>query len=194
MGNQFCQAATRSAIALIVTALGFGESAFAALLDRGPNMVYDDALNITWTRNANLPGSSNLTWEQAQAWVARLVVDRVSGWRLPTMDKNSLSLSTFLCAPGIALACAANGNELGFMGNYNLVWNVKTFTKTGTSTSTGGQVVRGVQRTYWSATNNGTDAWCFSFTDARPFNARKSERHSAWAVHQGDVGVAGRTR
>jgi|APLak6261668527_1056067.scaffolds.fasta_scaffold14777_1 hypothetical protein len=40
--------------ALLVAALGIAESSQAALLDRGRDMVFDDVLNITWTKDANL--------------------------------------------------------------------------------------------------------------------------------------------
>ena len=57
-------------LAVLAVVLGVAPVANATLLDRGPDLVYDDALNITWTRNANLPGSSRLTWAQANTWAA----------------------------------------------------------------------------------------------------------------------------
>jgi len=83
MGNRFAIAAKRSAMACMVAALGFAGSASATLLDRGPDLVYDDVLSITWTRNANLPGSSGLTWDQAHTWAANLVFAGFDDWRLP---------------------------------------------------------------------------------------------------------------
>ncbi|HTD90272.1 MAG TPA: hypothetical protein VK663_06390, partial [Burkholderiales bacterium] len=57
-----------------------GGGASATLLDRGPNMVYDNVLNITWTRNANLPGSGSVTWQQAKDWAANLVFVGYDDW------------------------------------------------------------------------------------------------------------------
>ena len=47
MGNQWCNAARRWAVAFAVALAGFGGNASAVLLDRGQNMVYDTVLDIT---------------------------------------------------------------------------------------------------------------------------------------------------
>jgi len=50
-------------------------------------MVYDNVLNVTWTRQAGDGVVRN--WADAIAWAASLVVDDLSGWRLPTMNSSS---------------------------------------------------------------------------------------------------------
>ena len=52
MSNRSGATVRRWATALLVAGMGFVGSASATLLDRGPDMVYDDVLNITWTRKA----------------------------------------------------------------------------------------------------------------------------------------------
>jgi len=51
MSDRFGTAVRLSAIACLMATLCLARTAFAALLDRGPDLVYDDVLNITWTRN-----------------------------------------------------------------------------------------------------------------------------------------------
>ena len=57
MRNRWGVAVKRWSTGLLVAGLGLAGSASATLISRGADLVYDDALNITWTRNANLPGS-----------------------------------------------------------------------------------------------------------------------------------------
>ena len=61
--------------------MGVVGSASATLMDRGPNMVYDNVLDITWTRQAGDGVLRN--WADSKAWAAGLFVDGLSGWRLP---------------------------------------------------------------------------------------------------------------
>ena len=73
MSDRFGTAVRRAVTLCMVEVLGVALRASATLLDRGADLVYDDVLNITWTRNANLPGSSLLGWPEANAWAANLV-------------------------------------------------------------------------------------------------------------------------
>ena len=72
MRNRWAIATKWGATALLVAGLGLAGSASAMLVSRGADLVYDDVLDITWTRNASLPGSSLLTWAAANAWAANL--------------------------------------------------------------------------------------------------------------------------
>jgi len=54
MNDRFGTAVRRLAMACTVEGLDLAGSTSATLLDRGPDLVYDNVLNITWTRNANL--------------------------------------------------------------------------------------------------------------------------------------------
>ncbi len=61
-------------------------------------------LNITWLRNANVNSGPNTTgqldWPQALAWSSNLVVNGVSGWRLPTMVDTGASGCDFSAVGG----------------------------------------------------------------------------------------------
>ena len=178
----------------LVAWLGLVGGASANLLDRGPDMVYDDVLNITWTRNANLPGSSSPSWAAANSWAAALTVDSISGWRLPTMSSTSPAsvASVFDCSTGTAAACAASGNELGYMFYYNLGGTLGN-PKTGTQTSVlGGQTLTGIQLPgYWSGTEfNSGLAWNFAFSGgSQGLGGKGNFGTPAWAVLPGDVAL-----
>jgi len=83
MSDRFGTAVRLSAIACLMATLCLARTAFAALLDRGPDLVYDDVLNITWTRNASLPGFSGHSWADANTWATNLVFAGFNDWRLP---------------------------------------------------------------------------------------------------------------
>lgn len=78
-------------------------------LGNGPEAFYDTALNITWLRNANVNLGPNTTgqvaWPQALAWSSSLIVNGVSGWRLPTMVD--------IGAPGCDFS-AIGGSDCGY--------------------------------------------------------------------------------
>jgi hypothetical protein len=56
-------------------------------------MIYDTELRITWLQDANYAMTSGfdadgrMNWTAANAWAAGLVVNGVSGWRLPAFDE-----------------------------------------------------------------------------------------------------------
>lgn len=59
------------------------------LIDRGNGLLYDVARNITWLQDANYAKTvrrtpdGQMTWHDAQAWVAGLSYRGITGWRLP---------------------------------------------------------------------------------------------------------------
>lgn len=72
----------------------------AALQSRGPDMVYDDATNLTWVTNTHFgfgsafddgfsPTDGRMSYAAAQAWVSQLALARsangliIGDWRLP---------------------------------------------------------------------------------------------------------------
>jgi len=76
----------------------FSASANAALIKRNDGLIYDDVLNITWLKDANLASSTqfgvapmfdgNMSWGAAQDWIANMNAANYLGfsdWRLPTM-------------------------------------------------------------------------------------------------------------
>ena len=71
-------------------------NSYAALIDRGNGLIYDDDLDITWLQDANYAKTSGYTdtistffadgrmsWAQAQTWVNQLEFAGFTNWRLP---------------------------------------------------------------------------------------------------------------
>jgi hypothetical protein len=191
MRNQSGVAAKHWVTAVLIAGMAWAGSASALLIDRGPDLVYDDVLNITWTRNANRPGSSNLTWAQANAWAANLSFAGYEDWRLPTINAISSTATATDCGAVSAAACVASRNELGYMYYVNLAV-VPGNNKTGTRTAVGGEVLSGIQRDYWSGTEfpPGNVAWHFNFDFGDQLVGIEDFQFSAWAVRSGDVRAA----
>ena len=191
MRNRWGVAAKRWATAVLVAGLGLAGSASATLISRGTDLVYDNVLNITWTRNANLAGSSNLNFAQANAWAANLVFAGFDDWRLPTINATSPTTTVTSCDLVTAAACAASGNELGYMFYQNLAGLLGN-NKTGTQTAVGGEVLTGIQPFYWSGTEfaPGNDAWGFTFGNGFQSVGNEIFLLPAWAVRSGDVRAA----
>lgn len=159
----------------------------ATLFDRGNGLIYDDVLDITWTQNANLWGTTG-TWSSALAWADGLSFGGFDDWRLATISSTSPTGSAFDCSSGTAAACAAAGNELGFMYYHNM---------DGSGDNRGTQTVDGValnnvQFFYWSGTEfNFFGAWNFVFVHGGQGAHVKNSitSNTAWAVRPGDVFV-----
>jgi hypothetical protein len=193
MRNRWGVAAKRCATAVLVAGLGLPGSASAMLISRGADLVYDDVLDITWTRNASLPGSSGLSWTQANAWAADLVYAGYDDWRLPFANVSAGAGPTTTavdCARATELAC--RDNEMGYMYYQNLPGLLGDFDKTGTRTAVGGEELTGIQPVYWSGTEFalGIRAWDFNFHFGVQNDFREDNQMSAWAVRSGDVRAA----
>ncbi len=174
-------------------------SASAALFDRGPDMVYDDVLDITWTRNANLAQtslSSGFTWAQASTWASNLVFAGYDDWRLPYA---SVIAGAGQSGPTTTANCQTAGeaqcrdNEMGYMFYHNLGGSFFN-PKTGDQTALGGEVLTNIQLQYWSGTeffalSNPEDRrWLFDFgVGGQGGFELFHDQLSAWAVRSGDV-------
>lgn len=61
---------------------------FAALIDRGNGLIYDDVLDVTWLQDANYAHTSgydldgNMSWEESNQWAENLEYAGFSDWRL----------------------------------------------------------------------------------------------------------------
>jgi hypothetical protein len=182
------------AIALLLAGMGLSGGASATLFDRGPDLVYDDVLNITWTRNANLPGSSGLTWSQANTWAANLSFAGFDDWRLPFASVSGGAgpiTSVVNCGNATEIAC--RDNELGYMFFQNLAGAYYS-NKLDTQTAAGGEVLTGIQFHHWSGTTDSGAgsgaAWGFNFDRGTQVHAGQEDFHaSVWAVRSGDVGA-----
>jgi len=174
---------------------GLAGSASAALHDRGSGLIYDDVLDITWTQNASLPGSSGLTWSQANTWAANLVFGGFDDWRLARIVSTSPSTTNLNCGSIGAAACAASGNELGYM-YYHYLGGTPPQNKSGNQTATGGVTLNNISTAiYWSGTEYDPSppfpsAWRFNFSNGGQTNSFQGSGNDAWAVRQGDVTAA----
>ena len=121
--------------------LGVASPSGAILLDRGPDMVYDTVLDITWTRQAGDGVARN--WPTANAWAAALVFGGFDDWRLPWASVSAgvgpLDLLPIPCSgAGGADEVECRDNEMAYMFHYNLDGNFGD-NKTGTQTEVGGE-------------------------------------------------------
>jgi hypothetical protein len=192
MRNQSGVAAKHWVTAVLIAGMAWAGSASALLIDRGPDLVYDNVLNITWTRNANRPGSSFLNWAQANAWAANLSFAGFDDWRLPTINNSTTPTNTATdCGLVTAAACAASGNELGYMFYVNLAGMLGN-DMTGTLAAVGGESLTGIQHSYWSGTEYalGSSAWNLFFVNGNQGGEFEVFLFSAWAVRSGDVRAA----
>ena len=184
----------RLAAALAVAGLGAAGSASATLLDRGPLMVYDTALDITWTRQAG--DGVGRPWTDANAWAASLVIGVFDDWRLPWASVSAQggpATSVVNCSSATETAC--RDNEMGYMFYYNLDGDLGN-NKTGNQTAVGGEVLTGIQLGYWSGTErfpaspgnaNSGFAWLFNFAVGIQGAEPEVGFLHAWAVRPGDV-------
>ena len=180
---------------VLLGGLLLASTAQAELLGRLPSTpggtdfqaAYDDVLDITWLTNASADFDTFLTWENQVAWAENLVTLGFDDWRLATVSDGSPATSVFDCSGGTAEACAAAGNELGYMYFHNM---------DGSGINTGTQLVNGVtlsniQSFYWSGTESAVfsfAAWSFAFTDGSQAVGANVSLLSGWAVRPGDVG------
>jgi hypothetical protein len=167
----------------------FGGSSSATLLDRGPDMVYDDALKITWTRQAGDGVARN--WRNSVAWADTLVFAGFSDWRLPWASVSAGAVGAAYPCTGASGAAeiACRDNEMGYMYYYNLA---RGSDKTGTQTAVGGEELTGIHSLYWSGTRLGPGvvAWNFNFSNGFQIAENETLEFWAWAVRSGGVAAA----
>ena len=68
-----------------ILVVGMCGNSFAALLDRGNGLIYDDDLDITWYDFSSGPTS----WSAASTWANNLEFGGFDDWRLPKMKNDS---------------------------------------------------------------------------------------------------------
>lgn len=151
---------------------------------------YDDQLDITWLADANAIGQ--VDWSTANNWANSLVIDGVTGWRLPNMDVNGDAVVVD-CTSSTQADC--KDNEYGHLFYYG---SGTTFDN-GISSSNHSPFSDVQGSSYWS--NNTTVAFnlCNS-SSGRACMASAGSYGSygsyglpgpyyAWAVHNGDIGA-----
>ncbi len=164
-------------------------------LDSVVDGYFDDVLNLTWVRNANLAagsaqddGVSNsdglMTWASAQTWVAGLTVAGVAGWRLPSIDS--------ACnGSGTGYGCNAAAGELGTMFYVNL-GGAATLPVSTLPHNANYALFSGIADVaYWSGQTLASDhdqAGVLLYGEGyQDFAFKSATENAAWAVHSGDV-------
>jgi len=161
----------------------------AALIDRGGGFIYDDFLDITWTQNANINSFGN--WDDQMAWADSLsLFDSVRNatwddWRLPTTLQPDASCGT-QNDPGGGFPLQSygfdcTGSEMGHLFNVD-----------GISVATPGSFTNLSSGIWWSSTEYApltTSAFRIN-QDGITGVSGKSSGLYAWAVRDGDVGLA----
>ena len=195
MGNRSSAIVRRLATVMLIAGMGLVRSASATLLDRGPDLVYDDVLNVTWSRQAGDGVQRN--WRDTLAFVNQLVMGGSGEWRLPWASVSAGPgpvTAVVDCATATELAC--RDNEMGHLFYYDLGGLGGTFPqdKTGDQTAVGGQVLRGISERYWSGTRSFvrasdgvSDIWDFRFAFGDDVSAAEFSLLWTWALHPGDV-------
>ncbi|MBT8446766.1 MAG: DUF1566 domain-containing protein, partial [Gammaproteobacteria bacterium] len=161
--------------AMTVLLLGSG-AAQAALIDRGGGFIYDDVLNVTWTRSASINGLAD--WATSVAWADALTIpDPVRGvnwsdWRLASSDVNGDD-TVVNCASATEPDC--RDNELGYL-----------FHQYGIRSGAPGPFTDVQSSIYWTGTEfrpNLSAAWSFFFFGGgfQGGNAKTDDNY-AWAV------------
>ena len=192
---------------VFISTLGVSGTASAILIDRGPNLVYDNVLDITWVRDASLCVTlsncvnrndafvtGGMPWADANTWAANLVYQGFSDWRLPYASvaagagpTTTLTMGFPCTGAGGADEVACRDNEMGYMFYYNLDGNPLD-NKTGNQTAVGGEMLTGIEDIYWSGTEfNSLRAWFFRFDLGAQGSSVQPNPFSAWAVRSGDV-------
>lgn len=175
------------ALAFAIVMSGITGSASAILLDRGPDMVYDTVLDITWTRQAG--DGVNRTAADAISWADSLVFGGFDDWRLPFASASAgagPTSSVHSCnGAGGADEVACRDNEMGYMFYYNL-GGTSGDDKNGTQTAVGGEQLTGITFVYWSGSTDFSGTWVFNFFNGAQGPVNASGNH-AWAVRPGDV-------
>lgn len=187
--------------AVLALATAVPLTSLAALQARDANLdsvvdgYFDNVLNLTWVRNAQLAsgspqddGSNNsdglLTWASAQTWVAGLTVAGVGGWRLPSID-------TACNGSGTGYGCNAPAGELGYMFYVNL-GGLATLPISTLPQNANHALFSGIADVgYWSGQTLASDpdqAGVQLYNEGyQDFAFKSLSENAAWAVQTGDV-------
>ncbi len=178
----------KSTIAVLSVCISIvSSSASAALIERlGGLAYYDEDADLTWLADANAAAGSafddgldntdgRMTWASANAWVAGLDVNGVTGWRLPTTP-GCVSCTTelsnmFINVLGGSGSAFGDSIIVSHNANFDLFSNI-------------------LSSVYWTSVENPgntTQAYVYSADFFSHGFAAKLDSWYAWAVHTGDV-------
>ncbi len=184
--------------ATLLCTTGLASSVDGALLSRlNGSVFYDDVANLSWLADANFAFTSGfdddgrMTWTQANDWASGLIVEGVSGWRLPDTAQPDTGCSGQSGDFSAGYGCT--GSELG-----NLFYNVLGGESNQSITTTHNpdyDLFSNIQSNrYWSATTqlpaDSGNAWQLSFATGYMNGTAIESNNYAWAVQSGDVGLS----
>lgn len=185
-------------MAALVLAAGLSGAAQAALQGRDLNgsidsfeAYYDTDLNITWLADANF-GSGAMTWINANNWAANLsIIDSVNtitydNWRLPDTLPYDASCSDTSYEYG------CTGSEMGHL--FYVEFGGVAGSSPRYTDNANFRLFDHIWDIYWSATwKYPSNAWVFDMETgwqaALSINL-SGNKFRAWAVSDGDVGIA----
>ncbi len=207
----------RKAVVIATLAMGFNGASQAALYDRGNGFVYDDFLNITLTKDANLFSSMAIKSGDISDFVATIInsnrgiiydepnyldTPHYSGYK--ALDVNDFDALSGRASWWGALAWVGYLNSIDY-GGYNN-WRLPTGRFENTSlTGTEMGYLYSVENTRMYNPDNKFDnlinlywfdneypplneiAWLFHFSEGSYYQAHKYELQRMWAVRDGDV-------
>jgi len=190
--------------ALGVTWLQDANYAATELSDARRNAIIADVgsiaghtLTISDFQKSGSTYTGAMTWWGAMAWAEDLQFGGFSDWRLAASNLSSPASSPFNCQSSTASACAASGNELGYMFKFDLggaggaggdrVGNVPSVL--------GAVTMNDIQRVYHSGTqvdSLNSHFFVFGLNGGANGEGAGTDTHlfSAWAVRDGDVGAS----
>jgi len=136
--------------------------ASATLWDGGNGLIWDDALNITWTQDA---GFGNLTFPEASAWESSQ-----SGWRMA--NGGELSYMYLVLTGGVFSGQNKTGNQVPVDSPNVTLFNI--------------------QDIYWTGDHNdgpppSAGIFNFSYGYGGGSIARQSSHFAVWPVHPGNL-------
>ena len=156
---------------------------FAALIDRGGGMLYDEDLDITWLADANYAFTSGydvdglMTYQESQIWADQLVFGGYDDWRLPR------ELSSATAPYCVGFDCT--DTEMAHLYLFSLGGDIEK----GRADLTGDQgPFINIMHQYWmDLVVSDTRAMNFHFSDGLQFDHLNDDLFTVWAVRDGDV-------
>ncbi|GBF26421.1 hypothetical protein MnTg02_01460 [bacterium MnTg02] len=163
---------------------------------------YDTVLGITWLAYTSSAGTFN--WEDANAWAAGLVVNDITNWRLPIVDSGSGCNTGYggtncgynvLTTDGTTVYSEMASmfyDTLANKGQFaSLEDDIAGIFQTGWGLSNTGPFDNLMSAGYWPGTSiSDVLARDFYFSSGNQGVTGKTSNLYAWAVHDGDVGMA----
>ena len=162
---------------------GNSESGHIYLHDYGNGLIYDYDQDITWLQDANYAMTSGydsdgrMTWTECMAWTEQFIYEGFDEWRLPTTEPPEYGYR--------------NDSEMGHLFYQVLGLSSDQNYKANFGVPFTGPFIGIGALSYWSSTEHDADnAWRFDWGNGIQYYDSISSRRYAWAVYDGNIGVA----